>query len=62
VARDLHHRSFAVTPERRELLWGEMDRCLALADRLATSGMDLQPGTPLSAVRTEAGPGAIGEA
>lgn len=35
LARDLHHRSFAVTAERRELLWGEMDRCLALADRLS---------------------------
>jgi hypothetical protein len=35
LGRDLHHRSFAVSPERRELLWQEMDRCLALADRLA---------------------------
>lgn len=34
MGRDLHHRSFAVTPERRRLLWEEMDRCLALADRL----------------------------
>lgn len=34
MARDLHHRSFAVTAERRDLLWEEMDRCLALADRL----------------------------
>jgi hypothetical protein len=33
-ARDLHHRSFAVHGSRRELLWQEMDRCLALADRL----------------------------
>ena len=37
LARDLHHRSFAVTAERRELLWGEMDRCLALADRLSAA-------------------------
>ena len=35
LARDLHHRSFAVSSERRELLWQEMDRCLALADQLA---------------------------
>lgn len=34
LARDLHHRSFSVTAERRELLWNEMDRCLALADQL----------------------------
>jgi hypothetical protein len=35
LGRDLHHRCFAVGPERRELLWEEMDRCLNLADRLA---------------------------
>jgi len=35
MARDLHHRSFAVTSDRRPLLWDEMDRCLALADRVA---------------------------
>lgn len=34
LARDLHHRSFAVSDDRRRLLWEEMDRCLALADRL----------------------------
>ena len=34
---DLHHRSFLVTAERRELLWQEMDACLALADRLSAS-------------------------
>ena len=34
LARDLHHRSFAVDAQRRELLWQEMDRCLALADRI----------------------------
>ena len=28
LGRDLHHHSFAVTSERRELLWAEMDRCL----------------------------------
>ena len=32
-ARDLHHRSYAVHGSRRELLWEEMDRCLALADQ-----------------------------
>jgi hypothetical protein len=35
LGRDLHHRSFSVSSERRELLWDEMDRCLNLADRLA---------------------------
>ena len=40
TARDLHHRSFAVTAERRALLWQEMDQCLALADRLAASAPD----------------------
>jgi hypothetical protein len=35
LGRDLHHRSFAVSAERRELLWEEMDRCLALAERVA---------------------------
>jgi hypothetical protein len=34
LGRDLHHRSFAVSAERRELLWQEMDRCLALAERV----------------------------
>jgi len=40
LGRDLHHRSFAVTSERRELLWEEMDRCLELADRLSTARLD----------------------
>jgi hypothetical protein len=35
LGRDLRHRSFAVTAERRQLLWAEMDRCLELADRLS---------------------------
>ena len=35
LGRDLHHRSFSVTAERPELLWQEMDACLALADRLS---------------------------
>jgi hypothetical protein len=50
--RDLHHRSYAVTSRRRELLWEEMDRCLALADRieahlvqLSATGADQEPET-----------------
>ena len=35
LGRDLHHRSFAVTSERRQLLWEEMDRCLELAERIS---------------------------
>jgi GTP cyclohydrolase I len=38
LGRDLHHRSFSVTPQRRELLWQEMDRCLELADQLSVLG------------------------
>ena len=37
LGRDLHHRSFAVAASRRELLWQEMDRCLALAERIGAS-------------------------
>jgi hypothetical protein len=29
-----------VTAERRELLWEEMDQCLALADRLSMAQAD----------------------
>jgi hypothetical protein len=47
VGRDLHHRSFAVDGQRRELLWQEMDRCLALADRIEADGP--LPGTPADA-------------
>ena len=36
MGRDLHHRSYAVSAERRQLLWEEMDRCLALADQVAS--------------------------
>ena len=35
LGRDLHHRSFSVTAERRELHLQEMDQCLLLADRLS---------------------------
>ena len=42
LGRDLHHRSFSVTAERRELLWQEMDQCLALADRLSDALRDQQ--------------------
>lgn len=38
LARDLHHRSFAVSADRRQLLWDEMDRCLALAEHLRSVG------------------------
>ena len=41
LGRDLHHRSFSVTAERRELLWQEMDQCLALADRISSAQADL---------------------
>lgn len=34
LGRDLHHRSYSVSADRRRLLWEEMDRCLELADRL----------------------------
>ncbi len=34
LGRDLHHRSFAVSDDRRRLLWEEMDQCLALVERL----------------------------
>ncbi|MEB3265941.1 MAG: hypothetical protein VKN13_04930 [Cyanobacteriota bacterium] len=38
LGRDLHHRSFSVSADRRRLLWEEMDRCLALADQLEGLG------------------------
>ena len=34
LGRDLHHRSFAVSDDRRRLLWEESDSCLNLAERL----------------------------
>jgi predicted dithiol-disulfide oxidoreductase (DUF899 family) len=39
LGRDLHHRSYEVTAQRRELLWEEMDRCLALAERIEQVGL-----------------------
>ncbi len=54
LGRDLHHRSFAVTSERRELLWEEMDRCLALADRLAAVGVEASDGVPESKASLDA--------
>ncbi|MFM9110206.1 MAG: hypothetical protein ACKOPN_06365 [Prochlorococcaceae cyanobacterium] len=42
LGRDLHHRSFLVSADRRRLLWEEMDRCLALADQLDSLG-DSEP-------------------
>ena len=50
MGRDLHHRSYAVSAERRHLLWEEMDRCLALADQVAS----------LPSVCSERGEGASG--
>lgn len=46
TARDLHQRSYAVTANRRELLWQEMDHCLALADRIEA---DLDTGPDFNA-------------
>ncbi|MCS5691944.1 SDR family oxidoreductase [Cyanobium sp. FGCU-6] len=49
LGRDLHHRSFGVSAERRELLWQEMDRCLALAERIggeADGAVARQPSEP----------------
>ena len=40
LGRDLHHRSFSVTAERRELLWQEMDQSLLLADRPSIAQAD----------------------
>jgi short-subunit dehydrogenase len=59
LGRDLHHRSFGVTSERRELLWQEMDRCLALAERIngeADVAMASQPADPPA---LESGKGAV---
>ncbi|MCP9850749.1 hypothetical protein [Cyanobium sp. Morenito 9A2] len=38
LGRDLHHRSYGVEASRRELLWAEMDACLALAERIEVVG------------------------
>jgi hypothetical protein len=56
LARDLHHRSFSVTADRRQLLWQEMDRCLLLAQTLS----DSMPATMASGitVTTTPDPGA----
>ncbi|MEB3264633.1 MAG: SDR family NAD(P)-dependent oxidoreductase [Synechococcus sp.] len=49
LGRDLHHRSFAVQAERRELLWQEMDACLALADRLSPAAREEPVAEPAGA-------------
>ena len=56
LARDLHHRSFSVTADRRQLLWQEMDHCLQLAQTLS----DSMPATMASgiSVTTTPDPGA----
>jgi hypothetical protein len=46
LGRDLHHRSFSVTAERRQMLWEEMDHCLALADRLSSAQALARVDTP----------------
>ena len=42
LGRDLHHHSFSMSADRRELLREEMDRCLALADRLAEASAEAE--------------------
>lgn len=50
MGRDLHQRSYEAGPQRRELLWQEMDACLALADRLEAP-LQQQPLPPTPAHR-----------
>jgi hypothetical protein len=52
LARDLHHRSFSVTADRRQLLWQEMDRCLLLAQTLS----DSMPATMASGITVTTNP------
>ncbi|WP_228008871.1 hypothetical protein [Cyanobium sp. LEGE 06113] len=56
MGRDLHHRSYAVTAERRELLWQEMDACLALAERIPADGDEALPAGPAAAIMGAADP------
>ncbi len=56
MGRDLHHRSYAVTSERRELLWQEMDACLALAARIPADGQDELSTGPAAAIMGAADP------
>jgi short-subunit dehydrogenase len=48
MGRDLHQRSYGAGQQRRELLWREMDACLALAERLEAplQHQQLQPTPP----------------
>jgi hypothetical protein len=56
MGRDLHHRSFAVTADRRELLWQEMDACLQLAERIeAQTGTVVLRGLPGSSTGSRSG-------
>lgn len=59
LGRDLHHRSFGVSSERRELLWQEMDRCLSLADRIAGEADRAVAQQPLEPPALEPGKGAV---
>lgn len=52
LAQDLHHRSFSVTADRRQLLWQEMDRCLLLAQTLS----DSMPATMASGITVTTNP------
>jgi len=52
LARDLHHRSFSVTADRRQLLWQVMDRCLQLAQTLS----DSMPATMASGITVTTNP------
>ena len=55
MGRDLHHRSFAVSGERRELLWQEMDCCLALADQIDRQSAQAVQSPEFSASMTSVG-------
>jgi hypothetical protein len=58
VGRDLHHRSYAVADHHRPLLWEEMDRCLALADRIEAADLTAGAGAELAQEVAEAAAGA----
>jgi len=59
LGRDLHHRSFGVTSERRELLWQEMDHCLALAERINGQADALVASQPADPPALQKGKGAV---
>jgi short-subunit dehydrogenase len=59
LGRDLHHRSFGVTTERRELLWQEMDNCLALAERINGQADAVVASQPADPPALQKGKGAV---